>query len=75
MLRGPGRLWCYITLKVSGGKALSNTRVGDGHAGDPPDKELGHLEVRVGSDPKTGQGKELWASSFIYWLIHSVTIY
>lgn len=26
-------LWCYITGRVAGGKALSNTRVGDGQAG------------------------------------------
>lgn len=60
---------------MAGGKALSDTRVGDGQAGSLPDQELGHLEVRVGSGPKMGQGKELWVSSFIYWLIHSVTVY
>lgn len=55
---------------------LSNTRVGDGQAGDPPDKELGHLEVGEWAvAQKTGKGKETWASSFIYWLIHSGNIY
>lgn len=53
---------------------LSNTQVGDGQAVDQPDKELGHLEVREWAvSQKTGQGKEPWASLFIYWLIHSST--
>lgn len=76
MLRGPGGLWCYITQRVARGKVLSNTRVGAGPAGDPPDKELGHLEVGEWAvAQKTGKGKETWASSFIYWLIHSGNIY
>lgn len=75
MLRGPGGLRCYITQTVAGGKALSYTTAGDGQAGHPPGKELGHLEVREWAAAQNGQGKEAWASSFISWLIHSVAIY
>lgn len=47
-----------VTGRVAGGKAL--TRAADGQAGDPPDRELGHLEVRESAvAQKQGKGRKL----------------
>lgn len=43
---GPGGPRCYITCNWESGGREGAHRAGDGQAGDPPDKELGHLEVR-----------------------------
>lgn len=60
---GPGGLQCYITGRVVGRKALTpgwGRGRGDGQAGDPPNKELGHLEVREWAmAQKWGKGRNL----------------
>lgn len=75
VLRGPGGRWCYITQRVARGKVPSNTRVGDGQAGDPPDRELGHLEVGEWAVAQKNREREGNLGQFIHLLAHSFRKY